>query len=268
MLHNLRSTSFAGIFIFVVLSTNAHAVTRESPIPEKPQTEDKNWNFEIGAGVMYGPEYDGSDNYGVKPIPTLSVEYKNGLFFAGLFDGIGSYFLQDENYKVGASIGYSMGRDEDDDKDNLRGMGDIDMGATASLMGEYNFGPLQFSGKVSTGSGDYGTTATVEVGTMFPVTERLMVMASIGPTWADEEHMQSYFGVSSTQSARSGYNRYDADSGFKSVSVSAGTFYDITEHWGVMLMVNCDQLLGDAADSPITKEDFSTSVMFTTSYKF
>jgi outer membrane scaffolding protein for murein synthesis (MipA/OmpV family) len=33
-------------------------------------------------------------------------------------------------------------------------------------------------------------------------------------------------------------------------------------------MVNADQLLGDAADSPITKEEFSVSTFSTVNYKF
>jgi outer membrane scaffolding protein for murein synthesis (MipA/OmpV family) len=33
-------------------------------------------------------------------------------------------------------------------------------------------------------------------------------------------------------------------------------------------MAGVDQLLGDAADSPITKSDFQPSVMIGTSYKF
>jgi outer membrane scaffolding protein for murein synthesis (MipA/OmpV family) len=95
-----------------------------------------------------------------------------------------------------------------------------------------------------------------------------MVMMSIGSTWADAKHMESYFGVSPAQSVRSGYSRYEAESGFKSVGISVGAVYNISENWDVMLMVNADQLLGDAADSPITKEDFSVSTFSTVNYKF
>lgn len=232
------------------------------------QAEEDNWNFTLGAGALYGAAYEGSDKYVVTPIPDISAEYKDGLFFANVFDGIGSYFLQGENYKVGASIGLDFGRDEDDDKKNLQGMGDIDMGPTANLMGEYSFGPVQLSGKITRGTEDYGTTATLEIGTMFPVSENLMVMGSLGPTWADSEHMNSYFGVSSAQSTRSGYSRYRAESGLKSVGFTVGAFYSVTEHWDLKLMVKGDQLLGDAADSPITKDKFNPSFSLTTSYKF
>ena len=255
MLRNLRLISLISLSMLAVLSTMA-------------QAEEKNWNFSVGGGVMYGPAYEGSDKYVAIPLPDISVEYKNGLFFANVWDGIGSYPLQGENYKVGMSIGLALGRDEDDDIDNLRGMGDIDMGAAANLMGEYDFGFAKLSGKISKGTEDYGTTATVELGKHFSVTEKLMLMGSVGLTWADADHMNSYFGVSSAQSARSGYSRYDAESGVKSVGFTVGAFYNMTEHWDAKLMVKGDQLLGDAADSPITKEDFNPSVILTTSYKF
>jgi MipA family protein len=274
---------FIGLSMFVIIYTSAYAESPNSPKPDventpSPQSEvkmgpdqqddDKDWKFEVSAGAMYGTKYDGSDNYEVQAFPDISVEYKNGLFFASVFGGIGSYFLQRENYKVGASIGLSMGRNEDDDRENLRGMGDIDMGATANLMGEYSFGPVQISGEISKGTSDYGTTAKFEVGAMFPVTDPLMVMISIGTTWADNTHMQSYFGVSSVQSARSGYNIYNIESGFKSVGLNVGAFYSLTKHWDLGLMAGVDRLLGDAVDSPITKKGLCPNTFLSLSYKF
>lgn len=272
MRHYLRAIPFASLFMLAVFSTNVQADEKilANPEFEKENTsgEDKNWNFELGGGVMYGPKYDGSDNYEVKVLPAASIEYKNGLIFASIWDGIGSNFLQGENYKVGASIGYNFGREESDDRDNLRGMGDIDSGVAATLKGEYSFGPVELSGEVTTGTEDYGTTAKIELGTMLTVTEQLMVKVSVGSTWADATHMESYFGVSPEQSARSGYSRYEAESGFKSAGLSVGVMYNISEHWDAMLVVNGDQLLGDAADSPITKEEFSVSTFSTLNYKF
>ena len=277
MRHNLRAIPLASLFMFAVFSTNAQAAekTLVNPEFEKQDTssqspKDDSWNIELSGGLMYmyGPKYDGSDNYESEVFPAVSMEYKNGLIFVGIMDGIGSNFLQGENYKVGASIGYNFGREESADKENLRGMGDIDSGVAATLKGEYSLGPVDISGEVSTGTEDNGTTAKIELGTMLPVTEQLMVMISVGSTWADATHMESYFGVSSAQSASSGYRCFEAESGLKSAGISVGTVYNISENWDVMLVVNGDQLLGDAADSPIVKEDFAVSVFSTLNYKF
>jgi outer membrane scaffolding protein for murein synthesis (MipA/OmpV family) len=261
MLHSLRSILFVSIFMLGVLSASAHAeeitwaiLQDEEQKSSHSQEDGKNWEVSGGGGAMYGPAYEGSDKYKVIPLPDISIEYKNGLFFANIWDGIGSYPLQGENYKVGASVGFTLGRQEEDDKKNLRGMGDIGMGATVNLLGEYDFGHLKLSGKISKGpEEDYGTTARVELGAQFPVTDQLMIMGSVGATWADEEHMKAYFGVSSSQSARSGHRHYATDSGIKSVGFTVGAFYTVAEQWDVKLMRMGDQLLGDAAGSPIEK---------------
>lgn len=275
MLRNMRAVLLACVFAFATLSANARAEenARDSPQAEqdggaRPEEAGTGWDVSVGGGALYGPAYEGSDKYRVSPLPDISVAYANGLFFANIWDGIGSYPLQGENYKVGASVGFSMGRQEDDDKDNLRGMGDVDMGATLNLLGEYGFDELHISGKVSRGTQDYGTTAKLELGSMFPVAEHLMLMGSVGATWADAEHMQTYFDVSSSQSARSGHRQYDADAGIKSVGFTVSAFYSVTDQWDVKVMVMGDQLVGDAVDSPIVQRAFNPSVLFTISYKF
>jgi outer membrane scaffolding protein for murein synthesis (MipA/OmpV family) len=135
-------------------------------------------------------------------------------------------------------------------------------------MAECGIGPVQISGKVSRGTGDYGTTVTADLSKMYFINQRFMTMASVGSTWADADHMKTYFGVSSVQSARSGYRRYEAKSGFKSVGFNIGAFYSVTENIDMMFMVMADQLVGDAADSPLTKTDFQPSTFLTLSYKF
>jgi MipA family protein len=263
MLPNLRLLSLTSISLLALLSTTANAADESNGPPKK-----EGWNFEAGAVAMYGPAYEGSDKYEVEALPNISVDYEDGLFFANPFDGIGSYPIQGEDYKLGASLGYEFGRDEKDDKKNLRGMGDIDSSATANLMGEYEFGPIEISGKLTKGNSDYGMTAEAGVGTSFEVTDRIMLMGEVGATWANADHMNTYFGVSSAQAGRSGYRSYKAESGIKSVGINVGAFYSVTEDIDAVLMVEADQLLGDAADSPITKSDFQPSIMIGTSYKF
>lgn len=256
------SASLALGLCYLALSGTAHA-------QQEPVQEVKNWRYTLGAGVGYAPTYEGSDEYDVLPVPVVNIEYKDGLFFGGTRNGIGSYPLRGEHYKVGASVGYVSGRDEDDDKKNLRGMGDIDASPTANLLAEYDFGIAQVTGKVSTAiSGDFGTTAELNVGSRYTITERVILTGSVGTVWADEEHMRNRFGVTSIQSARSGYGQYDAESGIKTVGFSVGATYRITDHWNTNFTFRGDQLLGDAADSPVVKDDFVPAVFLTAGYKF
>lgn len=263
----LRSLSLASLPMLALLSAT-HAQAGDIRSSPQRQEEEKDWKFEVGGGAMFERKYEGSDGYTVTPIPHISIDYKDGLFFANPFDGIGSYPIQGENYKIGASVGLDFGRSESDDRKNLRGMGDIDMSATANLMGEYDVGPITLSAKLTKGNGDYGMTAEANVGTTYSVTEKLMLMGKVGMVWANADHMNSRFGVSGAQSARSGYAAYKAGSGIKSVGVSVGAFYSISENWDAMLMLSGDQLMGDAADSPIVKQKFQPTAMMSVSYKF
>lgn len=272
---NLTGNLLAGV-VYLILADVAHAQQWYNTTQNAPSAtavgsseEKSNWRFTVGGGTGYAPVYDGSDKYKAIPIPVLDIDYRDELLFVNVRNGIGSYLIRGEDYKIGAALGYAPGRKEDDDKNNLRGMGDVDASATVSLLGEYNFGFVNASGKVTTAiSGDYGTTATFNLGSRRPVIKNIVLSASIGTTWADEQHMSSRFGITAGQATRSGYGQYDAKSGFKSVGFSVGATYLLTEQWNANLTFRGEKLLGDAADSPIVKDGFVPAVFLTTSYRF
>lgn len=268
MIKRLNTLTQASLFALATLSVFAQTGPGPGPAPSGPSSSDKPWKFSLGLGAIYGSRYDGSDDYRFLAIPNLTAEYKDGLFFAGIFDGIGSNFLQGENYKLSASIGFSLGRDEKDDREHLQGLGDIDPGATLEVKGEYSFGPLQLSGKVAKGTQKFGTTAELELGTMFPLAEGLMAMASVGAKFGDAKHLNTYFGITAAQAERSGYSPYEAGAGIESAGASLGLMLQLSDRWEIMTMLNGDKLLGDAADSPIIQKDFSPTAFVITSYKF
>lgn len=238
--------------------------------PEAPDTTASTtpWAVSVGAGAGYGPKYEGSDNYEFGALPYFDVQYEDGLFFAGM-QGIGSYPIREDDYKLGAALSYTAGREESDDRQNLRGMGDVDDSVTASALAEYTVGPVTLSGDVTTAlSGDYGTTIGLNMGTGAPVAEDVMVFASLGTTWADDTHMEHNFGVNARQSTNSGYRAHSAESGFKDVNASIGMNYSFAPQWGLNATLAGSYLMGDAADSPITKEEFNPSAFVAVSYTF
>lgn len=229
---------------------------------------DPDWKVRVGGGLSFTPTYIGSNRSEVNPVPVVDAQYKDGLFFANM-TGVGSYFLQGDDYKVGAAVGYQNGRDQDDDIHNLRGMGDVDGSLTANLLGKYQYGPVFFTGKVASAmTGDYGTTADVYVGSGYPLMDKLFLVGSVGTTWGDDEHMKNLFGVSSGQAVRSGYSRYDASAGLQDLSAILGLNYTVNTHWNVNTTLKASQLVGDAKDSPIVKDSFAPSMFVTAGYKF
>ncbi|MEM6667002.1 MAG: MipA/OmpV family protein, partial [Pseudomonadota bacterium] len=69
--------------------------------------------------------------------------------------------------------------------------------------------------------------------------------------FADDEYMDTYFGVSNAEAARSRFTAFDAGAGIKSAGVIADTRYQWNDNWAVTAEASWHRLVGDAADSPV-----------------
>lgn len=223
------------------------------------------WKVVLGGGVLVAPKYEGSDEFDVQPIPFGTASF-------GEHVKVDPRGLSVELYSIGnlsfsGQIGYETGRKEDD-SEHLRGLGDIDMGGVVGGMLSYEAGPAEFY--VSLGrtiGGSEGTQAKFGLELSHEV-DRFRLSADLSATWADENYMQSYFGVTVAQSAASGLPQYDVGAGFKRVDLDLAVTYAADEHWLVRGEVGLGYLLGDAADSPIVQEAFQPSGMLTLGYRF
>jgi outer membrane scaffolding protein for murein synthesis (MipA/OmpV family) len=82
------------------------------------------------------------------------------------------------------------------------------------------------------------------------VTLRLGPRLSIG----DTQFTSTYFGVTAAESAASGLVAYAPKGGLYSAGVEIGVEYSINDKWGLNGTVRYDRMLGDARNSPITKQ--------------
>lgn len=232
------------------------------------------WSASLGAGALIGPEYPGAKSTTVSPIPLVDIAYRADWFlvdtiFLNTRDGLGLVMLRQGAFSFGGSIGYAPGRDEDDAA-RLHGLGDIDGGARAGLFAEAEFGALGLSLRVDRGLGDIeGTTVTAGAAYLQGLGENLMLVGQIEAVWADDDHMQQWFGIDQGQAARSAYfGRYNAEAGFRDVSISVTALYSLSESWRVSGTAGMSRLLGDAADSPITQRENQPFGMLGLSYSF
>ncbi len=246
--------------------------------------ERSDWKIRIGIGAKYDTKYEGSDEMEAQALPLIDITWKD-LVFLNAREGLGVHVYDDHNLAVSVGVGYAPGRDESDSND-LRGMGDIDGAAAANLKVNYDFGPLKpyLGASVHFGGSD-GTLVEAGVKGIVPfalLTGRMnsqdmgddglkgpaLLKLGISVTWADDNYMESYFGVNSTQSLTSGYARYHAESGFKSVDFEVGVIYPFAGNWAVIAQGGYSQLSGDAADSPIVKDDGRFSGRLFLSHRF
>ena len=80
--------------------------------------------------------------------------------------------------------------------------------------------------------------------------------------------MQTYFGVTANQSARSGYRQYTAKAGFENVNAALSWDHVIAPSWSLHSAVGFTRLTSDAADSPLTKRKNTPLLMTGFTYKF
>ena len=245
--------------------------------------EGSDWEIRIGLGARYDAKYEGSDEMKARVLPLIDVTWKD-LVFLNPREGLGVHLYDDHGLTVSVGIGYVFGRDESDNND-LRGMGDIDDAAAANLKIKYAIGLVAPYVRASRHLGDVdGTLVEAGVGGIVPlalITGRMKpqdmgagglkgpaLQLGVSATWADGGYMEGYFGVNPVQASRSGYARYHPESGFKSVDFKFGVIYPFAENWAVNARGGYSRLLGDAADSPIVKDDGRFSGGLFLSYRF
>lgn len=225
------------------------------------------WNFVLGGGAFVRPSYEGSDKFSVSPLPFVSINWRDRVFL-DMERGIGVNVIRTDALRLGVSVGLAPGRDEDDE-DHLKGLGDIDTAARGHVFGSYSFGMVEVGLDVSKDfGGSEGVLVRPNVAVKLPLSESWTLSSGISATWANDDYMQTFFGVSGSQSRKSGLDRFDAEAGFKSVDFRVGLNWAISESWFATANVGVGVLLGDAADSPITESEVQPSVGFGVGYRF
>lgn len=219
----------------------------------------------LGGGVMFQPEYEGSDKFAVLPVPLLSFSFNESINVDPM--GLEFTVFRRDNLSFRLALQHEGGRDEDD-SDYLKGMGDVDSGFKLGGTVNYNIGPMEIYGTVEkfVGGSDglqmiAGAVYTYDA---FP----FLLSAGGSATWSNDDYMSTYFGVSSRQAERSGYERYDVSAGFKRVDAELLLTYIATEHWVVRAQAGLGYLVGDAADSPIVQRKLQPNAMLMLGYRF
>ena len=206
--------------------------------------------FEVGGGALTRPEYFGSDEYTVTPLPFFAVK----RFFA---PGLGQYDLEETN---GISFGPSfdfIGERDASMSDDLKGTDDIDWALELGVAVRYRYDWFRGFARVRQGfNGHEGQVADFGADFIYTPIDRLDV--AIGPraTWGSEDYMNTYFGVSAGEAAAPGsvLREYDADAGFRSLGVAASARYALTDQWFLNMQAEWNTFVGSAADSPIVEK--------------
>jgi len=252
--------------------------------PEAKATPEEERSITIGGAGIVKPKYEGSDEHEVIPIPIIIPkfvdapnedpstfkQFRKRVNFRGL-DDIRLRVLGGERLQIGAVTGYITKRDQDDGP-LLRGLGDIDGGLVLGAYSGFTLGAFEFDAAILekvTGD-DSGYELRFGVETTQQLTDRTRIVARVGTTFASQDYMQTYFGVTAAQAQASkvGLPAYYTDAGIKDVYLELGSTVDLSERWLLKAGGRYGRLLGEAADSPLVETENQFSGVLGLGYRF
>ena len=225
--------------------------------------------FALGAGLGVAPDYEGSDNYELVPLWNLLAAnlYHPKTYVQLLGPRLRSNFLPDDHWRLGLAGQFIRKRD-DVENNRVDDLESVDASVMLGVMGGYDFlaDPqedlvLELEARQDVAN-DNGFLATVRAVYGGRLSSSWRLDASVGSTWASEDYMSSYFGIDAADAARSGLDQFNADEGFKDVSVGGALTYSFFERWSVAVLGSYTRLIGDAEDSPVVDDVGDANQLF------
>ncbi len=218
------------------------------------------WYFDAFAGVENEPAYAGSDKYEIEPGLNLRAMYKNShnhRIFVSLGE-VGGIFQLTENSVFSAVLEYEEGRSNSADN-ALKGLDKVRDTVEGQFSFAYRFLPNTYLGVVIQpdllGRGK-GLVYFVGVGndTLF-FSDTLRVSTGIDLSFADAEHMRTEFGVSGSESRRSGLETYRPHGGIKSWTGSLVLEYFLHQNWSIWANSEFEYYTVKARRSPLIRDE-------------
>lgn len=215
----------------------------------------------VGVGATYGPDYEGSDDYAAGPLWNLRAAdlYHPETYFQIIGLAFTSNLLPHPHMRLGLAGGYRADYNDVDDSavQSVRGTQD------ALLIGPtlgYDFLPepqrdaaVELDVLYDAAHGN-GGVVTPRFRASMPVADRLRGEGRVSATWASGDYMGNWFSVNQRDAARTGLDDYDADEGFKDLTLSGTLTWTFLDSWSLSGIASYSRMFGDAEDSPIVDE--------------
>lgn len=267
---NLAKLYIAAVITVAIFLNSTNSALAQNRKPSEPV-----WDSKMGGGVGLVPNYEGSPDHSLAPIPYIMIRWKDFIMVGT--DGLKIELEEIGEFDAGIGLGFDAGRSEDgkgilgnSNDDSILGMGDIGLAPGVRAYFEYDFAYIDIGANVSQffGADNNGLLAEMILDKSVPLTEKWRIVPTIKATWADTDYMQTFFGVSTEQSALSQFPQYSARKGFKDVSFNLNIMYAFNQNWFVFLNGQIKKLLNDAADSPVSRDDTNTLIASGVAYMF
>lgn len=262
----MNASAWALVAVAVVAPCHARA---EEPDPDGqdemgPEKED-GFELELGGGAFFQPDYKGSKDYKVRPLPWGSLSFRRGDRFIEISGpSLRANIIGGGRIEFGPTLSSEMGRDSNITNMTVRRLGRIRDASMAGAFSNIDFDlgkgtAIQVGAEATADLGhtNNGKVAKFDVSYRRLLNDRWMVMTGVSTSWADNNYMGTYFGVTPAGAQASGLPAYTAKSGLENIELSSALYYRLNQRWSVIAFARYQRLLGAAADSPIIRQEGS-----------
>lgn len=257
------------------------ALPPDLPVPPPAiETAAPQWEGAIGLNLSHRPEYSGAQDRVTKLSPGFFLRYgrftlTNASGFVtrrndDVVRGLGLDLLNGQRFRANLALRFDAGRSEST-SGALAGLGDIQPTARVRLNLGWRFDDGWRAGAAwsvdafGRGGGSFGD---VSLGYERKLTPRTTVGAGLSLSMAADRYLQTYYGVSPAQAARTGYAVYEPGNGLRDVSAALNLRTDLDPHWLLLGGLGVSRLLGPAAASPYAPKAANWSASMGLAYRF
>jgi MipA family protein len=218
----------------------------------------------VGVGVGMLPDYQGSDDFMVGGAPFFKLTLDKTDYYALLLaTELYVNVLNHPTLRLGPVVNYRFGRNDDVEDEVVKDMEEIEGTVEAGVFVGYEWRDsqnplhrwgitLEFLGDVG---GEYdGYTVSASARYWYPVHKMVDLGLGIGASFADNNYMETYFGVSERDSDRTGLPVFEAESGVKDVRIIPAIAVHFSPNWHAAAGFRYSRLLDDAEDSPVVDD--------------
>jgi outer membrane protein len=228
-------------------------VIRGSWFVEAARAEEFKLDASAGAVGYWAPQYEGAAKYVPYYLPVVDIQY--GPLFASVAQGAGVYIPVNASRTVifAPAIRWRAKRDLGDGWDTIEYIENIR--PTATLNSIVKVAGFMFNFRMTDGLSGDNKGANFNLGAAYDADlgGGSNVVFYSTAIYGNAAYNQTYFGVTADESARFGFDEYDAGKGLKSLDAGAVLKYFITKNVAIQSSAEYLRLVGAAASSPITK---------------
>jgi MipA family protein len=261
-----RSALALSVGVFLGLASAAQA-------QESQHFWSGDWYLKVGAAGFLGPKYDGGSDRLFQAAPLISLGRAGSTVrFSSRNDNPSFAFVDRGAFRAGV-VGKLIFERDEDTSSKLEGLDPVRFGGELGGFAEvYPTDWLRIRAELRQGiRSHHGLVADVAADGFVDVSDNVRVSAGPRLSAATSDYFDAYYGVSSSEAARSGYSKYTPSGGLNSVGAGAAITWQATEKLETSAFAEYKRLMGPAADSSIVKEGGSRNqflVGLSATYRF